>query len=165
MSLVVIPSDTSCRLSYSSRHSIGVATYIDPVNTRDTGEARFDLILRKPLDKDRSCRRIQRIGHEQIRIPCRPGGSSPVSDNLTRRAGWVCLAYDRGCLETGGIDIGVFVQFQCHISPTVSGSGVDLLDSLDTCQHRFQPRSDLHLDYTCRVAGHIIADGQPGQCA
>ena len=45
-------------------HRCGPA-YIDPVNTRDTGEARFDLVLRKPLDKDRSSCRIQRIGHER----------------------------------------------------------------------------------------------------
>ena len=44
------------------------STYVDPVDTRDTGKPRLDLILGKPLDKDRSCRRIQRIGHEWPRF-------------------------------------------------------------------------------------------------
>ena len=59
----------------------------------------------------------------------------------------------------------MLVQLERDISPSVAGSGIDLLDPLDACQHRFEPRGHFHLYHACRIARHVIADSQLWQRA
>ena len=123
----------------------------------------FDVLLGIPLYKDGTGRSVQCIGDEGTRSPF--VGTVGTDLRITHPLGQLrpCLAHNGRHFKPCRLHVRMLVQFQRDTSATVVRSGIDVLHSLHTGQHRFQPACHLCFNDTGSVARHGERNRQSGQ--